>query len=326
MAGYGTRLRPHTWSRPKPLLRLADKLMIDHVLDSLSTLPDLMNSEFIFIVGYPGEKIKAYMHQAYPDLHVTFIQQPEMRGQSHAISLAKEYLAGPMLMVFVDTLIETDFSFLSTQIAGGVAWVKSVPDPRRFGVANLGADGWVDHLVEKPSDVTNNLAIVGCYYLSSAQDLLHAIDEQMERNIALKGEFFLADAINIMLEHGLKMRVEHVVTWLDAGTPDDVLSTSCYLLEHGHANSADALTHKTAVIQPPVYIHPSASVQDSIIGPHAVIGANCKVQSSIIRDSIIDDGSVLSNVVLKHSLVGREVKISGQADSLNVGDQSVLSL
>ena len=107
------------------------------------------------------------MHQAYPDLHVTFIQQPEMRGQSHAISLAKEYLTGPMLMLYADTLIETDFSFLSTEIAGGVAWVKAVPDPRRFGVASLGADGWVDHLVEKPQDVDNNLALVGCYYFSS---------------------------------------------------------------------------------------------------------------------------------------------------------------
>ncbi len=326
MAGYGTRLRPHTWSRPKPLLRLADKTVIDHVLDSLSTLPDQPNLEFIFIVGYLGEKIEAYMHQTHPDLQVTYVQQPEMRGQSHAISLAKEYLTGPMVMVYVDTLIETDFSFLSTETADGVAWVKAVPDPRRFGVASLRSDGWVDHLIEKPLDTDNNLAIVGCYYLRSAEDLLLAIDEQMQRNIALNGEFFFADAINIMLERGLKMRVQPVETWLDAGTPDDVLSTNRYLLEHGHANLAGVLAYKDAVIRPPVYIHPSASVEGSVIGPHAAIGAGCKVSSSIIRDSIIDDGSDLSNVVLEHSLVGREVKISGQAGVLNVGDQSELSL
>jgi glucose-1-phosphate thymidylyltransferase len=289
-------------------------------------MPDLADSEFIFIVGYLGEKIEAYMQQAHPDLHVTYVQQLEMRGQSHAIALAKDYLVGPMLMVYVDTLIETDFSFLSTETADGVAWVKAVPDPRRFGVASLGADGWVDHLVEKPPNMDNNLAIVGCYYLRSSEDLLHAIDDQMQRNIALKGEFFLADAINIMLEHGLKMRVVHVETWLDAGTPEDVLSTNRYLLENGHGNMADTHTHNGAVILPPVYIHPSASVEGSVIGPHTAIGAGCKVHGSIIRDSIIDDSSNVSNAVLEHSLVGREVKITGQADILNVGDQSVLCL
>jgi glucose-1-phosphate thymidylyltransferase len=229
-------------------------------------------------------------------------------------------------MVYVDTLIETDFSFLSTETAGGVAWVKAVPDPRRFGVASLRSDGWVDHLVEKPPDMENNLAVVGCYYLRSSEDLLSAIDEQILRNISLKGEFFLADAINIMLAHGLKMRVERVETWLDAGTPADVLNTSRYLLEHGHANLAAAGAHKDAVILPPVYIHPTASLESSVIGPHAVIGAGCKVHNSIIRDTIIDDGSELSNVVLEHSLIGREVILSGQADVLNVGDQSVLNL
>lgn len=326
MAGYGTRLRPHTWSRPKPLIRLADKMVIDHILDTFTTLPDPGNSEFIFIVGYLGEKIEAYMRNAHPDLHVTFVQQPEMRGQSHAISLAKEYLEGPMVIIYVDTLIETDFSFLSTETAGAVTWVKAVPDPRRFGVADLGPDGWVEHLVEKPPDVQNNLALVGCYYFHSSADLLSAIEEQMQRNISLKGEFFLADAVNIMLEHGLRMRVERVETWLDAGTPDDILSTNRYLLEHGHASMADAENHKNSVILPPVFIHPSACVENSVIGPHTVIGANSKLDNCIVRDSIIDDCTDVSNAILEHSLVGRNVKIRGQAGVLNVGDETELSL
>ncbi len=326
MAGYGTRLRPQTWSRPKPIIRMADKMVIDHVLDTFDTLPDILDKEFIFIVGYLGQKIDEYMHVTHPDLKVTYVQQPEMRGQSHAISLAKDYLDGPMVVVYVDTLIETNFSFLSTETADAVTWVKAVPDPRRFGVASLGSDGWVAHLVEKPRDVENNLALVGCYYFHSAADLLRAIDEQMQRNIALKGEFFLADAVNVMLEHGLKMRVQHVDTWLDAGTPDDVLKTNRYLLEHGHANVAEPQAHQNAVILPPVFIHPSASIENSVIGPHAVIGANCNVRSSIIRDSIIDDGSHVSNAILEHSLVGRDVKIHGRAGILNIGDQTELSL
>jgi glucose-1-phosphate thymidylyltransferase len=326
MAGYGTRLRPITWSRPKQLIRIADKLVIDHLLDSFATIPDLPNAEFIFIIGYLGEKIEEYMRQAYPRLKVTFVYQPEMRGQSHAISLARQSLDGPMLMVYADTLIETDYSFLSSETAGAVTWVKPVPDPRRFGVAEVGPDGWVTHLVEKPKDITNNLALVGGYYFQSSADLLLAIDEQMQRNISLKGEFFLADAVNIMLLHGLKMRTQRVDIWLDAGTPDDVLSTSRYLLDHGHTSSVSQESDQNCVIIPPVFIHPTASVKDSLIGPHVSIGANCKVDGCIIRDSIIEDCSEISHVILEHSLIGQQARLHQKANTLNIGDQTELNL
>ncbi len=326
MAGYGTRLRPHTWSRPKQLIRMADKMVIDHVLDTFSTLPDPANSEFIFIVGYLGAQIEEYMHLTHPGLKVRFVEQSDMRGQSHAISLAAEHLNGPLLVLYADTLIKTDFSFLSNETADAVAWVKAVPDPRRFGVAGLGNGDWVTHLVEKPQDVDNNLALVGCYYFQGSDKLLLAIDEQMQRNITLKNEFFLADAINIMLEHGLRMRVERVDTWLDAGTSDDVLNTNRYLLEHGHDNTVEAYAHKKSVILRPVFIHPTATVENCVIGPHTAIGANCNIHSCIIRDSIVDDLSDVSNVIMEHSMIGRDVHIHRQAGVLNVGDQTELIL
>ncbi len=326
MAGYGTRLRPHTWSRPKQLIRMADKMVIDHVLDIFSTLPDPANAEFIFIVGYLGEKIEEYMHLTHPRLNVRFVEQSEMRGQSHAISLAAEYLNGPLLVLYADTLIETDLSFISTETADAVAWVKAVPDPRRFGVANVGKDGWVTHLVEKPQDLDNNLALVGGYYFQDSDKLLLAIDEQMQRNIILKNEFFLVDAINIMLEHGLKLRTQPVDIWLDAGTTEDVLNTNAYLLDHGHDNTVEAYTQKKSVILRPVYIHPSATVENCVIGPHTAIGANCNIQSCIVRDSIIDDFSDVSNVIMERSLIGRDVHIHRQAGVINVGDQTELVL
>ena len=326
MAGYGVRLRPHTWSRPKQLIRMADQLVIDHVLDTFSNLPNVTQAEFIIIVGYLGDKIKEYMTSAHPDLHIHYVEQAEMRGQSHAIYLAKEYLGGPMVMLYGDTLIRSDFSFLPNETCEAVAWVKAVPDPRRFGVASLGSDGWVQHLVEKPQDMDNNLVLVGCYYFQDSQALLVAIEEQMRRNVTLKGEFFLADAINIMLENHLKMRVEHVETWLDAGTSEDVLSTNRYLLENGHDNTAEASKNKRSIILPPVYVHPKALVENSVIGPHATIGAGCQIESSIIRDSIIDDYSNVENVIMEHSLIGREAHIQSQAGVLNVGDQTELVL
>jgi glucose-1-phosphate thymidylyltransferase len=326
MAGFGTRLRPHTWSKPKQLIRMADKLVIDQVLGTFFNLPDPANTEFIFVIGYLGDKIKEYMARAHPELKVRYVEQSEMLGQSHAVSLAKDYLDGPLLVLYGDTLIDADFSFLTAETAGAVAWVKAVPDPRRFGVASVGDDGWVTHLVEKPQEMDNNLVLVGCYYFQNSNELLAAIQEQMQRNISLKNEFFLADAVNIMLEHGLKMRVEHVETWLDAGIPDDVLKTNRYLLEHGHDNTDEAYAHKTSVILSPVFIHPSATVENSVIGPYTSIGANCQIQSCIIRDSIIDDSSVVTDVIMEHSLIGQDVRIQQKAVVLNIGDQTILSL
>jgi glucose-1-phosphate thymidylyltransferase len=326
MAGYGARLRPHTWSRPKQLIRMADKIVLDHVLDTFATLPDPDNSEFIFIVGYLGDKIEDYMQSVHPNLKVRYVEQAEMRGQSHAISLARDYLGGPMLMLFPDTLIGADFSFISNEAADGVAWVKAVPDPRRFGVASLGGDGCITHLVEKPKDMDNNLALVGCYYFKQSEDLLSAIDEQISRDIRIKNEYYLADAINVMLEHGLIMRAEQVDLWLDAGTPDEVLNTNRYLLDHGHDGTADGKTLKNTVILPPVYIHPTAVVENAVIGPYAAIGAECQIQSCIIRDSIVDDYSVITDVIMEHSLIGQEVHIERRAGVMNVGDHNELAL
>jgi glucose-1-phosphate thymidylyltransferase len=326
MAGYGTRLRPHTWSKPKQLIRIADRMVLDHVLNTFTSIPDTVNSEFIFVVGYLGNQIKDYMHRAHPDLTVRFVEQSEMRGQSHAVFLARDYLDGPMLVIYADTLIETDFSFLSTNTSDAVAWVKAVPDPRRFGVATLGEHGWVTHLIEKPRSVDNNLALVGCYYFQNPQMVLQAVDEQMKRGISLKNEFYLADAINVMLEHGLKIRIEPVETWLDAGTPEDVLITNRYYLEHGSSNLPVDYTQNNTVFVPPVYIHPSASIENSVIGPHVAIGANCSIQNCIIRDSIIDDGSMLTNTVMEHSLIGREVIIRDHAGVYNIGDKTELTL
>jgi glucose-1-phosphate thymidylyltransferase len=326
MAGLGTRLRPHTWSKPKQLISVAGKAVLDHVLDTLSTLPNPEDIELINIVGYLGEQIETYLETHYPHLKAHYVVQEDPRGQSHAISLAREYLSGPMLVVFADTLIETDLSFLASEPAEAVVWVKPVPDPRRFGVAVTDARGWVTRLIEKPSDLTNNLAVVGFYYISSAENLVDAIDEQMDRGLQLKGEFFLADALNIMLERGLKMRTEKVETWLDAGTPETLLETNRYLLENGRNSPANGAQHEGAVVIPPVFIHPSAEVNNSIIGPYVSIGAGCHVERSILSDTILEDEAEVKDVILESSLVGRRAHIQRRAGVINAGDQTMVIL
>jgi len=326
MAGLGTRLRPHTWSKPKQLISVAGKAVLDHVLDTLSSLPDPADIELVNIVGYFGEQIEAYLGERYPHIKAHYVLQEDPRGQSHAIHLAREHLSGPMLMVFADTLIETDLSFLANELAEAVAWVKAVPDPRRFGVAVVDKNGCVTRLIEKPTGMDNNLAVVGFYYFHRAEDLLSAIDEQMRRDLRLKGEFFLADAINIMLEGGLKMRTEKVDVWLDAGTSEALLETNRYLLDNGRSNIKTSTERAGLVVIPPVFIHPTAEVVNSVIGPHVSVGAGCRVESSILRDSILEDEAQVKDVILEGSLVGRQAPGARRAGVINAGDQTVVML
>jgi len=326
MAGLGTRLRPHTWSKPKQLISVAGKSVLDHVLDTLQSLPDYADIELINIVGYLGEQIENHIRERYPGLNSRFVIQDDPRGQSHAVYLAREYLSGPMLMVFADTLIETDLSFLSGEPAEAVVWVKQVTDPRRFGVVVLDDQGYVSCMIEKPEGMENNLAVVGFYYFKRAEDLISAIEEQMNRDLQIKGEFFLADAVNIMLERGLKMRPEIVDVWLDAGTSDALLETNRYLLSNGRSNIEQMTAQGDVVVIPPVFIHPTAEVVNSIVGPYVSLGAGCRVERSILSDSILEDEARVTDVILERSLVGRQAHIQRRAGTINAGDQTMVVL
>jgi glucose-1-phosphate thymidylyltransferase len=321
LAGFGKRLRPHTFTKPKPLINVAGKPVLGHVLDTFRTLDDV--EEIIFIVGHLGEQIEEYVAEEYPEITAHYFRQEELNGQSTALYLARERLQGPMLMVFVDTIIKTDLSMLKRETADAIAWVKAVDDPRRFGVAEVGPDGYVNRLIEKPADARNNLAVVGFYYFQRSEDLIAAIHEQIERDIRTQNEYFLADAINLMLANGLKMRVQEVEVWQDCGKTETVLETNRYLLNSGHDNSSQ-VEARDYVVVPPVNIHPSAHIVHSVIGPHATVAANCRVENSIIRDSILDEGADVCNALLSASLIGRDARVGGRFRAFNVGEASAV--
>jgi glucose-1-phosphate thymidylyltransferase len=239
--------------------------------------------------------------------------------------LAREHLTGPMIMCFSDTLMETDFSFLAKEESDGVAWVMPVEDPRRFGVAEEGSDGWVIRFIEKPQSMDNNLVVVGCYYFKSAERLLAAIDDQMKRGVMLKNEYFLTDAISIMIEGGAKVRTQKISTWLDTGTIDATLDTNKILLEKIGSQVGKFEGSNVEIIEP-VAIHESAVISNSKIGPFASIGANCKIENAQISESIVEADCEIKDAALTRSLVGKQAKIKGRGDGhvsqLNVGDTS----
>jgi glucose-1-phosphate thymidylyltransferase len=322
MAGLGTRLRPHTWSKPKPLVSAAGKAVLGHVLDIVTKAGDPANTELIFIIGYMGEQVKPYMQENYPEIKAHYYVQQEMKGQSHAIAMAREHLHGQTLIIFVDTIVDADLSYLAESEDEAIIWVKQVADPRRFGVVDVGEDGFVKGMIEKPDSMKNDLAIVGYYYFNKGEDLLAAIDAQINNKMITKGEYYIADAMTVMIRNGLKMRPETVDVWLDAGLPDTVLESNRYLLEHGRDNTATVKAGNDVTIRPPVYVHPSATLTDCIIGPFTSVGAGCEVRGSTVADSVLEPGAKAINAELKDSILGVNARVENLVGSFNIGDNS----
>ena len=310
MAGFGKRLLPLTRHKPKALVRLANKRLLDHVLDTFQVLEETHLLEYI-IIGYLGEQIKEHMRENHPDKNVTYFVQEQMKGQSHAVYLAKDIISGPVLLTYCDTINEIDLSSLSTETMDGVVSVLEVDDPRSHGVAMVDSNSLITKLVEKPKTMEHKSVLTGLYYFSDGRALIKAIETQIQRDRSLNNEYYLAEAINILVEDGMQIRTEKVSRWLDAGTPESVLTTNAYLLEHRSDSQIEHEDGQSNVLIHPVYIHESVHVENSIIGPNVSIGKNCSINGSILKDSIIDDDSSVSEVVLINSLVGRGCTISG---------------
>ena len=317
--GYGTRMRPHTHTRPKPLVPVAGRPSLAFILDALKPLPV---EEVIVITGRMGEQMEEYVTSHY-DYKARFIEQKVMRGQADAIALAEPYIqGGDLLSIFVDTLFEADLSVVTNLTgADGVMFVAEVPDPSRFGIAVEGPDGYVTRVVEKPQVLESNLAVVGLYYFKDALWLFRAIHKLMDSGRNRSGEYFLADALQVMIDEGAKFITAPVLVWEDTGTPEAVLHSNRYLLR-GMDKHTEPYMHGTSLVVPPSYISPEASVEQCVIGPYASISEGAIIRDSIIKNSIISAKARITAAMLFGSLIGEGAVVEGSYQALNISDHS----
>ncbi|MBE3576396.1 MAG: NTP transferase domain-containing protein [Limnochordales bacterium] len=323
VAGIGTRLRPHTHTVPKALVSVAGKPILGHILDQL--LP-LGIDEVILVVGYLGDKIVNYVNTHY-QVAVRFVEQEERLGLGHAIYLTREVVRPeePVLIVLGDTIFRADLGPVlkgSTSALG----VKAVDNPRNFGVVELDASNRIRRLVEKPSDPPSNLAIVGLYFIRNPRLLFQGLEEIIRRNQRVKGEFQLTDGLQYMLEAGEEFTTFFVNDWFDCGNPRTLLETNHVLLSENTVHYQPGETVVDSIIIPPVSIAPTARVRQSVIGPYVSIGDDAEIVLSVVKESIINEGARVSNVVLSDSVVGERAVVEGTFTSLNIGDSSEIRI
>ena len=320
VAGAGIRLRPHTYTQPKPLIPVAGKPILAHIIDELL---EADFREFVFVIGYLGEKIKNFVENRYKNLKCTFIVQNERNGLGHAIWLAREEIQDEkeLFIALGDTVFDMDLSEMLKSPTSCLG-VQEVKDPREFGVVMLDEKGFVKKVIEKPKIPHSNLAIVGLYKILEVKALLNALEYNMNNEIRTNGEFQLADALQRMVTQGIKMTTFAVNNWFDCGKKEILLETNKTLLQKNNVYDVDLPIFENTIIVHPVSIGDNCQISDSIIGPYVTIADHTTIKASIIQDSIIGSYSYLKEIILNKSVVGSDTSIRGIKRSLNIGDNT----
>ncbi len=320
LAGKGTRLRPHTHLVPKPMLKVAGRPVMSYVMDDVMKLENV--EQVVYITGHLKDTVESYARDSFPVSSV-FVEQAVQDGTAGAVNLAMPYVDGPVLIIFVDTIFDTDLSVLNTSTDDGIIWVKEVEDYQRFGVVVTDGSGHMTKIIEKPKTPISKRANIGLYYIKNWKLLAEAIAYVLTQP-ANKGEYYLTDAFQYMIDHGAKIKVIDVDGWYDAGKLDTLLETNQAMLEtRGLARVPDGFSGATLI--QPVYIEDGASASNATIGPNVSIGKGTKIVGSTIRNAVIGDACEIINCSLHDSMLGNLVMLTGVNGSVTLGDNAEVS-
>jgi glucose-1-phosphate thymidylyltransferase len=320
VAGAGARLRPLTYTQPKPLIPVAGKPIISFIIDQLM---EVGVRDFVFIIGYLGEKIRNFVEQQYPELNMTFVNQETPLGSGHAVWTGKEFFkdADEVFIFFGDVIVDADFEKIMAHPASCLG-VKKVPDPREFGVVECDQDGTVRRVVEKPKIPKSDLAMVGIYKIKEVSALIEALDYNIMHNVRFNGEYPLTDALMRMIEQGVIFNAFKVDNWFDCGKKEVLLETNAIFLDREGYASDDLPNFDNTIVIHPVSIGENCEISNSVIGPHVTIGNNVCISYAIVHNSIIGNYASIREIILQNSVVGNDTAITGLRHSFNIGDNT----
>jgi glucose-1-phosphate thymidylyltransferase len=359
--GAGTRLRPITHTRAKQLVPVANKPILFYGLEAIA---DAGIKHVGIVVGDTAADVMAAVGDGSEwGVAVTYIPQDKPLGLAHAVLIARDFLGDDDFVMylgdnllkqslkdFVDRFEDDRMRALAPPLHGAVEppsaqiLLKPVPDPHRFGVAELDADGSVIRLLEKPADPPSNLALVGVYLFDARiHDAVAAIKPSP------RGELEITDAIQWLVDQGLRVRTEVLEGWwIDTGKLTPLLDANRLILEmversvQGDVDEVSELDGRVVIeagarvvrsrIRGPVVIGTGTTISDSFIGPFSAIGRRCTIETSEIEHSVImDDCRVVGAGRIEDSLLGHHVEITRSerrpsATRLMVGDHCNVDL
>lgn len=308
-AGKGTRLRPFSLYRPKSLLKIYSKTIIEHLFERLKKWTNF--EEIILIISNDEFGYKTYEFLKNLFHNTTYEIQEKPLGLADAVYKGLKKVEEDVLIVLPDALYDGKFTFDESFIA-----VKQVDDPRRFGVVLI-KDNYIIDLEEKPDNPKTNLAICGIYYIKDSNKLKEAIEILYRRDIKTKGEYQLTDALKILIEN-YKIRTLEIDEWQDCGKVETYLETMNYILSK---NPSKVLSNiKETKIFEPVFIGENCTIENSIIGKFVDISENCKIINSTIKNSIIMENAIIENSVIENSVIGSNVYIKNFIGKIIIGD------
>lgn len=301
-------------------MHVAGKTILEHIMERL-IYADV--DDFVFIIGYLGEKIKEFVEEKYHEYKLTFVEQEERKGLGHAIYLTKDFIHEESIIVFGDTIFNVDLRNAIKPEFDAVLGVKYVDDPRRFGVVEMDKN-IVVKLVEKPNYIKRMPALVGVNYIKNYESLFESLEYIINNDIKTKGEYQLTDALEHMVEKGNKLTTFSVEDWFDCGVPQTLLETNKYMLEHGNDKTLGNTIN--SVIIYPVFIGKNVTIKNSIIGPFVSIAEEAIITDSIIKNSIINNKTEVVDCQLTDSIVGSNVRLKGRENKIDIGDDSNIEL
>lgn len=327
MAGWGTRLRPHTLTIPKPMLPVAGKPIVQRLVEDLVKSTEQNISDIIFVIREDfgkaiSEQLLAIAKNVGSIGHIKFQDVP--LGTAHAILCAGDLLEGNVIVAFADTLFRADYKIDAEK--DGIIWVQKVENPSAFGVVKLNKDGVITDFVEKPREFVSDLAIIGIYYFKDGKYLRDEMQYLLDNNIQQKGEYWLTDAMENMKKKGAKFYKGEVLEWLDCGNKDATVYTNQRILEFSKNENlvSEKIVSENSVIIPPCFIDEDVTLKNSVVGPYVSVGKGSLIESSVIKNSIVQSKTILKNKLIENSMLGNNVTLEGRTENLSVGDYNVL--